>query len=824
MEQASRGWISTGMFLAAFGLVLLEVTATRVIGYAVGNGDVAITIALAVLGVGAAGSLLSRPRSSRGATASRACSLAALFTGCAAVTTLGLFALARVLKAGENELVSKVLGDSTLDAFIEITVRQQAHALYVLGAAMAFSYGLYGGAIAVLFRDCGEGRVNRLYAADLGGGSLGALGAIALLETGGFAPPFGAAVAAPLASAACLLMAARRPRAAAGAAALGAVALVVALSPLHDWFDPPPHPASAARTLPGGQYARQHAREIWHTWTSYGRIGAMELRDTADDPHPRTIMVHGRGEGHARVPVFPPEQPMEIASRLATAACAPGRVLVLLAGAGFDMVNIDTDLGGRPSEIVGVELVPQVFGWPTSQPGSELARYLARPGRKLVAAEARTFLARDRSKYDCVLISWWGHTISYYTGAAAASFEHVYSKEAFASILDHLTPGGQLTILNGNKVRAMLTLRELFAERGDSTPAARFAVVARDGDVRTWDDPENHSVLMVKPAGVSAADVEHISSLLSGPYKVFYAPGIAPTAANKPFVVAATAAEPGAAVAALLPRAVSLEPTNDDWPYFRSVVPRDAFLHSWFWSSHRPAGLNRHVVNQLDQWRRRAVFPLVLLLVAAAVVLAPVALGRGRAGVFLPRAAWVHLAYFAGIGAGFMWLEVGLIQKLRMIVGHPGYALGIVLSSIMLFTGLGSLLSERTFASGRVGARGVALFAALLALAYAAGLDALVPHAMAAPRAVGFALAFALPAPLALVLGHLLPRGVAAIPPEHAHLIPWALGVNAAAGTVATAMSSPLSYALGFRSLLLLGAVAYAVVAALPARPPAGRA
>ena len=52
-------------------------------------------------------------------------------------------------------------------------------------------------------------------------------------------------------------------------------------------------------------------------------------------------------------------------------------------------------------------------------------------------------------------------------------------------------------------------------------------------------------------------------------------------------------------------------------------------------------------------------------------------------------------AYFALIGSGFMLVEIALVQRLSVFLGHPIYALGIILFTLILSTGIGSLLSEK---------------------------------------------------------------------------------------------------------------------------------
>src|SRR5207249_8690480 len=58
--------------------------------------------------------------------------------------------------------------------------------------------------------------------------------------------------------------------------------------------------------------------------------------------------------------------------------------------------------------------------------------------------------------------------------------------------------------------------------------------------------------------------------------------------------------------------------------------------------------------------------------------------------------------YFTLIGIGFMMVEIGLLQRMSVFLGHPIYSLSVLLFSLILATGLGSLLSERIGLDTRV--------------------------------------------------------------------------------------------------------------------------
>jgi len=56
------------------------------------------------------------------------------------------------------------------------------------------------------------------------------------------------------------------------------------------------------------------------------------------------------------------------------------------------------------------------------------------------------------------------------------------------------------------------------------------------------------------------------------------------------------------------------------------------------------------------------------------------------------------LLYFLFIGAGYILIEVGLIQKFVLFLGHPTYALTVVIFSMLVSSGVGSGLSRRVLA------------------------------------------------------------------------------------------------------------------------------
>jgi len=149
-----------------------------------------------------------------------------------------------------------------------------------------------------------------------------------------------------------------------------------------------------------------------------------------------------------------------------------------------------------------------------------------------------------------------------------------------------------------------------------------------------------------------------------------------------------------------------------------------------------------------------------------------------------------------------------------------------VLACVILFSGIGSLVSGWTFSRG-LGFRTAAIGIALYVLALYVGLDPLLKAMLDWPLvAKGLGLA-AIIAPGALLLGHMFPQGLAFAGNEDPALIPWAWGINGATGTIAAGLAPLLAQAWGFNAVLLLCAGIYATILLLPAYAwsrPAGQA
>ena len=166
------------------------------------------------------------------------------------------------------------------------------------------------------------------------------------------------------------------------------------------------------------------------------------------------------------------------------------------------------------------------------------------------------------------------------------------------------------------------------------------------------------------------------------------------------------------------------------------------------------------------------------------------------------------LPYFAFLGIGFMFVEVSLIQKIILPLENPSYAVATVLTSILISSGIGSLLSYRV---PGLRSPSVAIALSFLIIAYSILLptvsDIISPHSM--PVKIIFV--FFTFMPLSLLMGIPFPTGLKILGERDESLIPWAWAINGSLSVLAPILSIMLAMVVGFKIVLWIGALTYAM-------------
>ncbi len=474
-----------------------------------------------------------------------------------------------------------------------------------------------------------------------------------------------------------------------------------------------------------------------------------------------------------------------------------GRAGVIGVGGGRDVL---TALWARSEHITGIELNETIVDL-HFETLADFTRIAEQPNVTLVHDEARSWLTRTDERFDVIqmsLIDTWAATGA---GAFTLSENGLYTVEGWGVFLDALRPGGLVAVSR-------------WFNPGIPTETARLLSLATGSLVRRGvERPADHMVLLhvgniatavVSPEPLSQADLARIDQEIAREgYGTITAPGRLP--ADPQLAAIVQSASWDELLEASAHDWYDLSPPTDSRPFFFNMLkPRGAM---------RAAGHSEGVISGNVQ----ATTTLLLLGLIAVVLAFGVALGPlARAGLpRMPRGPFAAaLLYFAVIGTGFMLIQIGLLQRFSVYLGHPTYSLPVILFTMILFAGIGSSLSDRV-GDSRLGRAGLAvpiavgLLVGLLSICMAPILDATL-QASLLPRC---AIVVALVAPVSLPLGFCFPLGLRLIGRIADDASPWMWGVNGAFSVLASVVAVSVSIWLGIQVNLYLAIGLYLLLA-----------
>jgi hypothetical protein len=178
-----------------------------------------------------------------------------------------------------------------------------------------------------------------------------------------------------------------------------------------------------------------------------------------------------------------------------------------------------------------------------------------------------------------------------------------------------------------------------------------------------------------------------------------------------------------------------------------------------------------------------------------------------------PRIALLGTLYFVLIGLGFMFIEIGLIQRISIYLGHPVYGMAIGLFGIIISTGLGSLCSYRlSLLTGlRLQLWAGALGLYLIFLPY--WFPVLIDQFAAGGLFVRAAVSLTAIVPSGVLMGFGFPTGMEIVNAIDSRPTPWFWAVNGAAGVLAAGIAVIVSIHSSISTTLWCGAACFLLLA-----------
>ncbi len=789
------------LFVISTCILGVEVAEVRVFSYSLDPLLVFCAISVALLGLGAGAIAVAlRPRLAEGDPRGILAGSAAAF----AASSL----LAHALFARASESIGFGTSSGVVAAALPI---------FALFAVPYFFAGLF---VAVAMSRAG-GETGKVYAVNLAGSALGGVVLHPLLRPFGVEPVL-AAFSALAALAALALAPTRFFRRGAAAVALASCA-AVPFAPAIFPFQPDPGDlygvarAALAKASPG---AAVEPRREFSRWDPVARIevyafpGAFGL---VNDAAPVRFFAQDGGAGSMLVDLRGHD---DVARLLFDATVyggayalhpAPERALVIGVGGAPDVLAA---LHHGAKHVTGVEINATTI----DVVGGPYAALLGDPyGDPRVAAvhhDGRSFVERSSERWDVIQMTG---ADTYAAGAAGAfmfSESYLYTVEAFQRYWAALSDDGVLGVIRFGlePYRVLATAIAAMRALGVEHPE-RHIVVLTQG---IWVN------VLVSRAEIAPAALARVGRMVAGtargerlripvydalgfglakPIELYAAPG---AKLPNPYAELVDAATRGEERQVLARAALDFTPVVDDRPFFFQ------FLGLRHLGRVFTAAPNDYYARGL---RAHLVFLLTALVASALLLLLPVAVAR-REEPAAPLAR--PLAFVAAIGLAYLFVEMTVMQKGALLLGHPTYSVSVTLVALLCGSGLGSFWSGRRdpARAARFGALAVAL---LLGLALA-GLEPLFAVALPWPLAARVAVLAGAMLPLGFAMGLPFPSALRALGGGRA--VAWALATNSLTSVLASLVAVPLAMFLGFRAVLVLAALCYLAAAALAPRPP----
>jgi hypothetical protein len=782
------------MFVLSLATLLLELALTRVLSVANWYHFGFLVISTALLGFGAAGVTLSLWTKLR-EEAPLDCALASLSLIFGFVALASFWLMQRI-----PFQPFRLLLDRWQFAYTVL--------YYIILAAPFFCSGL---AISLLLTR-GAREVNRLYAADLLGAGLGCAAVCGVM------PAFGGsgtvAIAAMLGVLAALVFNSFRlskltlvgALAAAGMLALSFVAeraLPISVIPEKQ------HPLQPVGTAPA-----------YTKWNSFSRVDVYDAPAAPAEGRPDpgfSIIIDAGAAGTASpdlsmgVRNYLAHAPEYRPSGLAYIGKEHPKVLIIGSGAGREVLE---GLYFGASSITAVEINPIINDIVTKRMSQHWGGLFEQPEVRLVTEDGRSFVRRSKEKYDAIISIQTMSDAALSSGALSLSETYVLTREAFEDYWNHLTPDGTLLVTRPfyQIPKLFATMRELFDRLGLGSPARHL--LAFRGVVAPFGHRQFLTGFLFQKSPLRPEQVDLMAKRLgigqdaiwsdTGQPEIYYSPFQEPKNMYQALLTDLVRSSDLARVYASTN--VLLQPATDDQPFFNQKMR---------WSSLRPgvfrsvfgAGKKGDVDAQPVAEVTLALLLIQAVVVAAAMILLPL-IRFDREGL-QAHGRWAFLTYFAGLGLGFILIEIVLLQRFSLFLGQPIYTFSVVLASLLISTGAGSYLANRI--------RSVS--PNMLSLLLLAVVAAILLTSLVTPPVLSWTLGLALPlrvavtillvAPLGMLLGVPFPTGLRLVSVQAAPLVPWAWAVNGFFTVIGSVGAMILGMALGFSAVLIVAAMCY---------------
>jgi hypothetical protein len=472
-------------------------------------------------------------------------------------------------------------------------------------------------------------------------------------------------------------------------------------------------------------------------------------------------------------------------------------VLVLQSGTGIEVAHA---VSRDAKNVVAVEANPVILSLLQNQLVGETDSLFHHPDVSVRNLEPRTFLLMDTTNFDLIalpIVGAFGGT----SGLHALHEQFILTREAFREMWLKLNAGGVISVTSWmdypvrNPLKILATMVEVLRESGIKNLNDHLVAIRSWGTITfvmtktSLQEKEIQAIrsfseeMMFDPVILSQLSIEernrynqmqddrffdYVHEIMSSENETFYE--------DYDF---------------------NVKPATDNRPYFSQYI-------KWNKIKSLTQSFGNRSIPFFEIGYLLVIITLIQISIAAFVlILLPLLKigwrGKGKGGIIL---------YFGGIGLGYMFVEMVLIQRFILYFGNPVYAASAVITSLLIFSGLGSYHSNY-FTLYKKRRLTIFVFIVLILFAYSFVLTPALQQTVHVNLFLKLLCVFLIIAPLAFCMGIPFPAGLSQISKVNASWIPWAWGINGCVSVISTALATVVAVEMGFTWVMLFATIAY---------------
>jgi hypothetical protein len=755
----NRRLLFAGIFLIALSGLVLEVSITRIFSAAIWYHFAFVAVSVALVGLGASGLVVQhRVKKLKGKWAEDLTIFSAW--GITIFIPITLFVM--------HALASQVL-------YLPLFMILFSVPFFLVGIIISAAFNAFASV------------AGRLYAADLIGASAGALLVVLFLVlTGGEGATLIVGLIAAIGASIFSRIAKNIKKTIVSLMFVAFALSLIFLNHATQIFAIPTDP-TAQKDLP--IYLREHpgSKIVKTEWNSFSRIDVVEGGTGGEGLVAKVFIDGGAGTN-----IISWDGNTESRQELSTwmqylpfKMMQDPKVLVIGSGGGRDVV---ASLVSGSKDVTSVEINPIIYETVKSY-GDRAGNVYSHEYVRSYVDEGRSFITRSSENYDIIYVPFVDTWASVSSGGLSVSENFLYTLEGFQQYYDHLTDRGKIVTVRWliDAPRFISTYAKLLEQNGIPQDQLHRHLIMVTSDSYTQDPSVTMVIFSKSP--FTDEEIRFLSQSFSQyDYKPILIPG---QIMREPY-------------SALLTGQINLDqfynmfetkvyPVTDDNPYFLSFEkPLPSAVEILLYAS---IGIVAIFLLVPFAWIRRRG--------GGGEKEGSIRKGELKIATVIP--------YFAALGMGFILIELALLQKLILLMGNPTMTFALLLFTLLISSGLGSLISSRIAKNNMKNLVFVIGGIAALGILYVLFLPPIIYSTIAESMEVKAAVSIAILAPIGFLMGMPLPTGMRLLKVHRPDYIPWMWAINGAFSVLGAVLAIALGIMYGSSLAMILGILIYLI-------------